>query len=70
MTRKDYQVIAGTIETLVKGLKFNLDYSDEKGLYSLAVMRELVNNLSDKLQAENPRFNRDIFWKACGLEVR
>jgi hypothetical protein len=63
MTRKDYQLIAGTIAPLVKGLS-----SEECFTHHLPVMRELVNTLSDKLEIDNPRFNRAKFWEACALD--
>jgi hypothetical protein len=61
MTKKDYIVIAETFNKLVKGVE--QDFSK----HHMGVIRELVNNLSDEFQADNRHFNRDIFWKACGL---
>lgn len=60
MTRKDYQLIAGTIEAIVKGARYDHRYE--------SCLRELVNTLSDKLEVDNPRFNRATFWKASGLD--
>jgi hypothetical protein len=62
MTRKDYQLIAGSIHKLVQGLN-----SEEYLKHYLPVIRELVNDLSDRLEIENPRFNRSTFWNASGL---
>ena len=62
MTRKDYQLIAGSIQKLVKGLS-----SEEYFIHHLPVIRELVNDLSDQLALDNPRFNRATFWNASGL---
>jgi len=62
MTRKDYQLIAGSIEKLVKGLS-----REEYFVHYLPVIRELVNDLSDQLAQDNPRFNRATFWTACSL---
>jgi len=61
MTKKDYVLIAKTFNTLVKGVE--QDFSK----HHMGVLRELVNNLSDKLVEDNPKFNRVTFWKACGL---
>jgi hypothetical protein len=61
MTKKDYIVIAKTLNKLVKGVE--QDFSK----HHMGVIRELVNNLSNKFQADNPQFNKKIFWKACGL---
>ena len=62
MTRKDYQLIAGSISKLVQGLR-----SEEYFIHHLPVIRELVNELSDQLAMDNPRFNRAKFWNASGL---
>jgi hypothetical protein len=68
MTRKDYKMIAETLKEMYGGLTYNATTFNSSGAdYSLSVMRELVNNLSDKLQVDNPRFDRGKFWKACGL---
>ena len=66
MTRKDYQLITNVINPLVKGCNDLTDDNPEAYSY-LSLIRELVNNLSDELVKDNPRFDRDIFWKACGL---
>jgi len=61
MTRKDYVLIAKTLNELVKGVE--QDFSK----HHMGVLRELVNNLSDRLIEDNPNFNRAKFWEACGL---
>jgi hypothetical protein len=61
MTKKDYIVIAETLNKLVKGLE------QQFSRHHLGVVRELVNKLSDEFQEDNPQFDRKIFWKACGL---
>jgi hypothetical protein len=66
MTRKDYELIAGTFKAMVRGLNEMKTYSNNAE-HSLAVMRELTNNLSDKLEIDNPRFDRHKFWTAVGL---
>jgi hypothetical protein len=55
MTRKDYELIA----KLVKNLKDEVvdDLAHEA----------IVTNFIEELQCENPRFNSEIFAKACGL---
>lgn len=68
MTRKDYKLIAETFQEMTNALQESKSWrGEEKTSGYLALIRELTNNLSDKLQAENPRFNREIFWKASGL---
>lgn len=66
MTRKDYELIAKVINPLVEGLEVLTKVKPEAYTH-ISVVRELVNNLSDKLQADNPRFDRGKFWQACGL---
>lgn len=56
MTRKDY------IET-AQGLKAHAHYFDTLGHYD-----SLVDYFADWFEEDNPRFNRETFRKACGLE--
>lgn len=61
MTKKDYELQAKAISLSVGVVK-------ESGLYdaetALALMATI---LSDSLERENPRFNRGLFLKACGV---
>jgi hypothetical protein len=66
MTKKDYELIAGVINPLVEGLEVLTKVKPEAYTH-ISVVRELVNNLSTKLETENPRFDRIKFWQACGL---
>jgi hypothetical protein len=66
MTRKDYELIAEPINQLVWGLEVLTKVKPEAYTH-ISVVRELVNNLSTKLEEDNPRFDRIKFWKACGL---
>ena len=66
MTRKDYELIAEAIKDV--GLFYHLDgepmRSDaEVVLYSVAM------ELARELRAENPRFDRQRFLTACGLDA-
>jgi hypothetical protein len=61
MTKTDYRLIASEINRMVSGLE--QDFSK----HHLGVIREFVNNLSDKMLEQNRHFDRDIFAKACGL---
>lgn len=54
MTRKDYKLIAEVIAVSWFG--------------SAELKADLVNNLADKLEQDNPRFDRAKFLTACGLE--
>lgn len=56
MTKKDYELIAGTF----KAYRENCLSSQRPTVDKLAVF------LADNLRADNDRFNRDTFLKACG----
>ncbi len=58
MTRKDYKLIAAAIATTIKA------NSDLKPEYALARM---VDRLCVDLKADNPRFDRVKFVRACGV---
>lgn len=61
MTRKDYEKIAGAFN---ETLKVDKEY---EGIYSpAAVIALLAEKVADIMQAENPRFHRATFLKACG----
>ena len=53
MTRKDYKLIAEVIAVSWFG--------------SAELRADLVNNFADKLEQDNPRFNRSRFLTACGV---
>lgn len=54
MTRKDYNLIADVIAVSWFG--------------NAELKADLVSNLADKLEQDNPRFNRSIFLTACGVK--
>ena len=56
MTRKDYQLIAKVFNDFSKVI----DLNDTVGA-------EIALCLADDLQADNPRFDREMFLTACGL---
>ena len=64
MTRKDYQLIADVLRE--RGTQ--ADKSDApwmKGFRSAHVA--LARDFADALAADNPRFDRTRFFKACGV---
>lgn len=61
MTRKDYELIAGTISHAVK----NYDGEDWTMLGAGAAIARL---LADELAEDNPRFDREKFLTACGVK--
>lgn len=56
MTKKDYELIASI-------LKFRQEQINERA-YKLLIA-DFINTLASK----NPRFNREKFLQACGVEV-
>ena len=53
MTKNDYKIIAGVIESLPK-------YPTKK---------VVAKRFATRLEYDNPRFNRERFLKACDLEA-
>lgn len=62
MTRKDFELIADTVRTVYMRELSHGSYSLAMG--ALMVAREFAETLA----ATNPRFNRERFLKACGVE--
>jgi hypothetical protein len=57
MTKKDYQLIALTVKTV----KNNTPVND------WPLLEKVAEEMADKLQSENPRFDRAKFLVACGF---
>jgi hypothetical protein len=54
MTKKDYELIAEVI-------------LNSQGLTRGGVMDTLAKRMAEALADTNPRFNREMFLKACGV---
>jgi len=66
MTRKDYQAIASAISSVATWA--NTYYTvDTCRHIAPQVLLTLVEQLSDYLEDDNPRFNAEKFSKACGF---
>jgi len=63
MTKKDYKIIAGVIARYKERLS---GYSDTQDI-ELTVVRELTEELARAMHHDNPRFDKDKFYKACTL---
>ena len=64
MTRKDYEILASVIsDEMKKILSVNNTWPKELN----ATIRELTENLAEKLKLDNQNFNKDKFLKACGF---
>ena len=58
MTRKDYVAIAEAIDL---SWRHNLDLKPEYAV------KEVTCRIADVMDADNPRFDREKFLKACGF---
>lgn len=59
MTRKDYRLLADRIK-----FQYVVAATDKRGADAL---KRLAEALAHDLEADNPRFDRDKFIKACGV---
>ena len=64
MTKKDYELIA---EAINEGYELAIKDTDTMTPKSITA-EYIVSTLCRNLERENPRFNRDKYWEACGLE--
>lgn len=61
MTRKDYVLIAEVIKTQIE---MSIKFEEEE---SLAGAKNIAYDLALRLSNDNPRFDRDRFLVACGV---
>lgn len=62
MTKKDYELIAGAIS-------FAVDKYDGEDWTMLGAGAAIAGLIADELAEDNPRFNREMFLKACGVAL-
>lgn len=62
MTRKDYVLIAAALRT-------SLDISESQTPAQWLQFKQDCRCVAEALLKDNPRFDRERFLKACGLEV-
>ena len=73
MTRKDYVLIAETLRQLLVDIEYESasEYLTDNARAVLSGERAGVHHaalrLSDRLEQDNPRFDREMFLKACGI---
>lgn len=58
MTRKDYQKFAEMLKKQMEEVPYSHAY----------IMQGTIKEIADIFQRDNPRFNRQRFYEACGLE--
>lgn len=61
MTRKDYEIIAAAINQQVRNAA-EIARTPHENLECLAI------GMANRLAADNPNFNRDLFLSACGVK--
>jgi hypothetical protein len=66
MTRKDYELIAGGIAYAAELSKV-LGGIDAETRDRIALL--IAQKIGDGLAEDNPRFNRELFLKACGVAL-
>lgn len=65
MTKKDYELIAKSINLTLLDMATGI--SRESMDIVITTGSKMANDLSDALQADNPRFDRQRFLAACGV---
>lgn len=66
MTRKDYELIAAAFKRTKPYLSgFGTDKQEQAAMYSFKLT---ANMLASDFAASNPRFNRERFLTACGVD--
>ena len=65
MTKKDYELIAQSIWR--SGFALNLDKNKVKQEAREKMRSLIVHDLCGSLQNDNPRFDENKFFKACGV---
>jgi hypothetical protein len=65
MTRKDYEAIADIIRRQMKASEHS--WKTDELTPAQEAIRKTAIHLAVTFGDMNPRFNREIFYKACGL---
>ncbi len=73
MTKKDYAAIAAAINngTVMFPNAANESNADRHEAFIAGAndqVKQLARRIADVMQADNPRFDRELFLKACGIE--
>lgn len=64
MTKKDFKIIAKTINLWQAGVK------NKKNMRKKEMIDSLINTMSDALQEQNERFNKTVFFNACKMSLK
>jgi hypothetical protein len=66
MTRKDYELIAATLNAQALEYRSGTAFSHDDDVALEALLR-IANSVADALTRDNPRFDRERFLSACGF---
>jgi hypothetical protein len=69
MTKKDYELIADVISHTKSHYITNNEPVRQKDDLFLATLEVLADELAERLQIDNPRFDFERFMTACGFEL-
>lgn len=61
LTRKDYRTLAG----IINAARWRWQADDK----ACEAVDAIATRLADQYERENPRFNRERFLSACGMEI-
>ena len=67
MTKKDYELIANTMMRSHPQFGYLIAYTPSKTRTRLEQYTMTVEDLAGALANDNPRFDRERFLKACGV---
>ena len=67
MTKKDYKLIADTLKECGGYTLEPKMFGYQETWEAYKMFKSIAFNLSEKLQSENPCFNREKFLTACGF---
>ena len=68
MTKKDYELIANVISHTQSHYITNNELAKQKEVID-ATLEVLADELAERLQIDNPRFDFERFMTACGFEL-
>ena len=70
MTRHDYETIAQTIKGRVENAEAMhlFGYNDRDKTTANDVLTDLVNFMAQELWRDNKAFDKELFYKNCGLK--
>jgi hypothetical protein len=66
MTKKDYELIASIIKDYID-YSYNVEDTDDFIVHDYA--ERIAYKMAETLASKNPRFDKEKFLKACGVEI-